>query len=205
MGVDHTTHEFPASEWDAKKVHYTKAHQLLGPKNIKICRVYIGLFLEDSIGPWFGFDTKAGIYEAIGTGDEKITFTSLKDVGLAIASLVALPLEDIPEQVRIAGDSLSIKQIAKTMTTAGAGPIAITSVPLEGYRQRVVDAQKGTETFLRFLMGEGRIDHSTDGMGNLNELVNPEEKTWKWKTMVDLAEETRGKPWGDSEWPPPTN
>ena len=34
----------------------------------------------------------------------------------------------------------------------------------------------------RVLMGEGKMDFSKD---NLNELVNPGESLWKWKTVED--------------------
>ena len=35
-------------------------------------------------------------------------------------------------------------------------------------------------------MGEGRLDFSKD---NLNELVNPGESLWKWKTVEDQIRE----------------
>ena len=42
----------------------------------------------------------------------------------------------------------------------------------------------------RVLMGEGKLDWSGD---NQNELVNPNESIWKWKTVEDFAKETSGK------------
>ena len=41
------------------------------------------------------------------------------------------------------------------------------------------------------MMGEGNLDHSTD---NQNDVVNPKECHWKWKTVLDFAKETGGKP-----------
>jgi hypothetical protein len=34
-------------------------------------------------------------------------------------------------------------------------------------------------------------------LGNQNELVNPGEGLWKWKTMREYAKETKGGPWTD--------
>jgi len=51
--------------------------------------------------------------------------------------------------------------------------------------------------FLRFLMGERKIEHTTRGLGNSNESVNPGESVWKWKRMEEFAKETGGRPWGD--------
>jgi hypothetical protein len=49
FGVDHTIHDFLHPEWDAKKHHFAIAQEVL-PKSTKVVRVFIGLFLEDSIG-----------------------------------------------------------------------------------------------------------------------------------------------------------
>ncbi len=39
-------------------------------------------------------------------------------------------------------------------------------------------------------MGEGRLDFSED---NANELVNPSQSVWKWKTMAQFVAETYAK------------
>jgi hypothetical protein len=65
FGVDQTIHGFPHPEWDAKKRHVNIAHEVL-PKSTKAIQIFIGLFLEDSIGYWFGFDTKKGVYDKFG-------------------------------------------------------------------------------------------------------------------------------------------
>ena len=45
--------------------------------------------------------------------------------------------------------------------------------------------------FIRFVMGEGKLDFSR----NENELANPGEKSWKWKTVKDYAKEVGRLPW----------
>lgn len=203
LGLDHTVHDFSAPEWEAKKIHYSNARKLLEPKHIKLCRVYTGLFLEESIGPWFGFYTKKGKYEIVGSSDSKTAYTSLKDVGLAMASLAAMSVESVPEEVRLAGDNISPEEIARIMQEAGAGRIELTSIPLTEYKFQVVNnaESKGTADFIRFIMGEGKGDHGLTGLGNSNDIVNEGESIWVWKKIRDLAAETSGRPWADYEWP----
>lgn len=51
---DHVKHV----EWESKKQHFQLVEQLL--PTVKICWVFQVSFLDESIGPWFGFDTKEG-------------------------------------------------------------------------------------------------------------------------------------------------
>ncbi|GLA36228.1 hypothetical protein AnigIFM63309_002146 [Aspergillus niger] len=213
FGVNHYVHDFPHLEWDAKKKHMALAEQLLtqGPKKVKICRVFCGLFLEDSIGPWFGFDTKRGRYESVGSSRVPVSFTSLGDVGRSVAALASLRVDEVPEVVHVAGDSRSVVEIAEVMGGAGGGgedgkgEIEVVEVGLEEYKRDVTTGKKDSwdpAPYLRFLMGEGKIMHTRDGLGDDDELVNPGERLWKWETLRDLAERTGGRPWGDYAWPP---
>jgi hypothetical protein len=196
-------HDFPHEEWDAKKKHYRLAQEVI--PNIRICRVYAGLFLEDSIGPWFGFDTKRGRYEAVGSTDQITSYTSMRDVGRALGVLSTLDPGKVPEQVHLAGDSKSMAQIARIMEEASGekeGGIEVTSVPLTEYKADVFANPRPTpEKYLRFLMAEGLIDHTGKGLGNDNALVEGAEGFERWQSLKDLAGETGGKPWGDAEWP----
>lgn len=200
FGVDHTIHDFSHEEWNHKKSHYDLARSTL-PSNVRICRIFIGLFIEASIGPWFGFDTKNATYEAIGSADVPVSFTSLEDTGRAIASIACMPLGEIPEQVHVSSETLTIRELAKIMEEAGSDPIEIREIDLQEYKQGVIE--EGTtdpSKYLRFLMGEGKINHTKQAMGNDNDLVNPGEKFWRWKEMKEYAEETKGRPWSDYDW-----
>ncbi|KAA8642008.1 hypothetical protein EYZ11_003969 [Aspergillus tanneri] len=201
FGVDHYIHDFPHLEWDQKTKHFNLARQLT-PK-VKVCRVFSGLFLEDSIGPWFGFDTKNGKYESVGSPHTPISFTSLDDVGRSVAALCALPKEKIPDVAHLAGDTQSISEIAGIMKDAGAGQIDVTEISLQKYKDATT-AQTSwyPASYLRFLMGENRINHTSTGLGNVNELVNADQKLWKWGSLADLANQERGTPWKDFPWPP---
>lgn len=201
FGVDHYGHDFAHLEWYEKKKHLANAQPVV--THLKICRVFCGLFIEDSIGPWFGLDTKNGKYTSVGSPHSPISFTSLQDVGKAVASLATFPEEKLPEIVHLAGDTRSICEIASIMQAAGAGQIEVAEIPYEAYKTKTTsEASWDPAAYLRFLMGDGNINHSAAGLGNDNELVNPGQRLWKWKTLEDLAKETKGRPWKDTVWPP---
>ncbi|KAF4994531.1 hypothetical protein FGRMN_5741 [Fusarium graminum] len=199
FGVDHYVHNFPHEEWDAKKAHFRLASDLIS--NISICRVYAGLFLEDSIGPWFGFDTKRGRYEAVGDPGQRTSYTSMYDVGKALAILACQPVGSVSPEVHLSGDSKSMTEIAELMEANGAGRIKVSSVPLESYRASVLAKPSPTpERYLRFLMGEGKIHHSIDGIGNQNDIMQADGGLSTWRSVSQLAKEARGRPWAEAEW-----
>ncbi len=203
FGVNHYLHDFSHKEWDAKKRHFRLATDELIPKNIKICRVYAGLFLEDSIGPWFGFWTKLQRYEAVGSDEQPCSYTSIGDLGKCLAILAALPLSEIPDEIQLSGDSKSFSQIAQIMGSKGGGSIQLSSIPLASYKQQVLANPSPTpERYLRFLMGEGKIDHTDTGLGNHNFLVEGDTGFGRWSSLMDLANQTNGQPWVDAEWKP---
>ncbi|CAI7568492.1 unnamed protein product [Penicillium glandicola] len=200
FGVDHYIHDFAHLEWDAKKKHLSNAQSVI--TNTKICRVFCGLFLEDSIGPWFGLDTQNGKYASVGSSRTPVSFTSLDDVGRTVASLATLSTEKIPDVVHVGGDSRSIVEIAGIMESAGAGRIDIDCLPYEKYKaETTAEASWRPAAYLWFLMGDGGIAHTAAFLGDDNDLVNPGQRLWKWKTVEDLAKETNGQPVKDVVWP----
>ena len=149
FGVDHTIHDFPHPEWDAKKHHFAIAQEVL-PKSTKVIRVFIGLFLEDSIGWWFGFDTKKGVYEAVGSAEKKASFTSVDDVGKVLAVLAGMSVEElekVPDQLHISGTSASMSEVAKLMMDAQNMPrseISVKTIDAAEYRRKTMESGKGS-------------------------------------------------------------
>lgn len=199
FGVDHTTHDFPHAEWDRKKHHSDKAVAVIPAT--KVCRIYNGLFIEDSIGPWYGLDVKRGVFESVGSPDKLISFTALGDVGKVVAQIARTPLEQIPECLHISGDALTIRQLGAAMENAGSSPIQIKEVDLDDFKQKTLaEGTHDPSKYLRFLMGEGKIDHTMAGLKNDNEFVNPGQHNWRWKTVAQYATETGGRPWVEFDW-----
>ncbi|MGG6497934.1 UNVERIFIED_CONTAM: hypothetical protein NY603_33920, partial [Bacteroidetes bacterium 56_B9] len=83
-----------------------------------------------------------------------------------------------------------------------SSPIAVKEIELNEYKRRAIaENVPDPMKYLRFLMGEGKINHTESGLGNDNELVNPGQSLWKWKTVSEYAKEVNGRPWADYDWP----
>ncbi|KAK6357909.1 hypothetical protein TWF730_007266 [Orbilia blumenaviensis] len=192
FGVEHYLHDFQHPEWDKKKAHFEAVQKR---KDLKLCLIFPGLFIEWSVAPWFGLNTKEGKYEFVGSGDTPVSFTSIVDIGNAVASALAtVPVESFPEKLYFSGDAVSLRQITESMKAAGAGEIEVSTVDQAEYRAKTISTPGlSPAAYLRFLMAEGKIHNRR----NDNELVNPGGKLWKWRTMKEYAQETRGRPWAN--------
>ncbi|KAM3423094.1 hypothetical protein BST61_g553 [Cercospora zeina] len=200
FGVDHTLHDFSQPEWDHKKHHDALVKAQL--HNTKVCRIYAGLFLEDSLGPWFGMDVKRRKFHSVGSADVPVSFTTPADVGKTVAQIARMRYEDVPPQLHISGDALSIRQVARVLEHAGSPPIDVEEIQAGEFKSRAIaDDTLDPMNYLRFLMGEGKINHTASVVGNDNELVNPGQRLWTWKTVSEYADDVQGQPWFDYDWP----
>ncbi|EXJ58398.1 hypothetical protein A1O7_05823 [Cladophialophora yegresii CBS 114405] len=207
FGVDHTLHGFDIPEWDGKKRHYelAKKVQVQQEADFQMCRLFVGLFLHSGIGPWYGFHTSKGVYQAIGSLDQSSSYTDIGDIARVVCGLAerAVRGEKVPEALRIAGSHASCRQIAREMSAAGSGDIDLKTVELDTYRDKALSRKyedRGAIVYLRFLMGDGRVDYrpkDEGGLGNDNEVVNPWEQQFVWKTVRDLAHQSGGRPNSD--------
>lgn len=207
FGVDHMLHDFQMREWDGKKKHLKLAREVCKPAGIKVCRVFIGLFLEDAFGEWYGYGKaerdESGreriVVEAVGDLDSVVSYTSLGDVGKVITVLsTEVSVGDVPESLRLAGSSSSMREVSKVIYEQNKS--RGTSVVLrkrDGAKMKEeLIAEKSTDSlkYLRFLMGDGSIDYRNKqdgGLGNDNEVVNPGEKYFKWMTWQEQLKESQ--------------
>jgi hypothetical protein len=160
-----------------------------------------------------GFYHEEEVWYMPGTGDVPVTLTSKRDIALSVVELINLALsspEKIPAHVRIAGTNHTPRQIVEILNTAAKGKTNLRLQLLnedetkELFSRLVFEPPKGEEhAFDQKFMNEiaTRVFTMSGGGGNLdfseynhNELVNPGESKWKWKTMQDYAEETNGMP-----------
>jgi hypothetical protein len=163
--------------------------------------------------PAHGFMSKEQIWYMPGTGDTPVTFTSKKDIALSVIEVIKLALSNpssLPEYVRIAGTNHSPREIVEIFNTAAKGKSHITLKLLSDQeadnlmKQLKWEAPPGQQTdFDPEYMNEvgSRVFRMSGGTGNLdfskrndNELVNPGQSKWKWKTMEEYAQEVEGLP-----------
>lgn len=185
------------------------------PHRIRICRIHTGLFLHDGIGPWTGFHTARGVYSVV--GDAKAggwtAYTDVGDVARVIAVLSKRVLRhdgregevrggrddsaEIPGAIRLAGCVANAAEIARVMSDAGADNITLRSVDLDAYKGRLLGKayeDRAPMPFVKLITGMGLGDYRPKAWGNDNEVVNPDQRLWRWKTVSDLARETGGRP-----------
>jgi hypothetical protein len=188
-------------------IYYRSSSQL-------ICRV--GLFMEHPQGgfmPPHGFMREEEIWYMPGTGDIPLTFTSKKDIALSIVEIIKIAMKDpstLPEYIRLAGTNNTPKEIVEIFNKAAKGKTHL--------QLKLLDDEQADELMrnlkwdfppdqpndydldymnevasrvFRMSGGTGNLDFSTK---NDNELVNPGESKWKWKTMEKYAEEVGGMP-----------
>jgi len=208
FGCDHRLNEFPGyehAEWTTKAVRDRAARELMKDKT-KIISVYTSCILE-LIGPFMGYDTNNHKFTIVGSSSQRITFNSFYDIGRSVAELSLLALSrtnasTVPDYVRIAGTTQSILEIKEIVEKARkeAGikddhPIKIVSEDLEVHKQRVKERQQNEHGrsvmgHLWILMAEGKMDFTAE---NDNELINPNQGVWKWKSMEDYVRSVDGK------------
>ena len=165
---------------------------------VKVCRIFIGLFLEDII-PELGFDFGRNVFESVGSVDTKISYTSMDDVGKVLALIAKMSLGELakmPETIRLSGTAASMADTAQMMLEATGKSVSVSSVDGPAFKRTTLDSgDQNPYPYLRFLMGDGSIDYrrkSAGGLGNENELMNLGGTRLKWRTMWDLIKERHG-------------
>ena len=155
-----------------------------------------------------GFDIANNTFTPYGSPSTKLSSNSRADIAKAIARLSILALDPataakVPDELRIAGTTTTFEEVRDIVARVkgvekgkivsedlAAHKKALSEKPGEnfpGYARLVLSSRAcsmSTETDdvvrHRVLLGEGKVDYSSD---NSNELVNPGQSLWKWKTV----------------------
>jgi hypothetical protein len=160
-----------------------------------------------------GFFPEREAWYVPGDGTTPLAITSKTDIGRAIVELIAMLFETpdrVPSRVRIAGTIRTPKEIVDIFNRASKGKTNIKMIPLSDEESKVFmnkDNMKpppglpagfdlnliydvATRVF-RMAGAGGNLDFS---QANDNELVNPGQSKWKWKTIETYADEVEGMP-----------
>jgi hypothetical protein len=176
----------------------------------------IGLFMEHPAGGFMqghGFVSAEQTWYMPGTGDVPLTMTSKKDIVLSTIEIIKIAMTNpssLKHHYRIAGTNKTPKQIVELFNKAAKGKTHLKLVLLSHEeadalmkKLQFVPAPDFQHTYDLDYMNEvaSRVFRMSGGTGNLdfskyndNELVNPGESKWKWKTMEEYAEEVQGMP-----------
>ena len=160
-----------------------------------------------------GFFAERQAWYVPGDGHTPLTVTSKADIGRSISELIQMALETpdaVPQRIRIAGTNRTPREIVDIFNAAAKGKTYIKLTTLSDDEAKVFmnkDNMKpptrlpkdfdlssiydvATRVF-RMAGSGGNLDFSQQ---NDNEMVNPGESKWKWKTIEAYAEEVEGMP-----------
>jgi len=163
--------------------------------------------------PPHGFMRDEQIWYMPGTGEVPLTFTSKRDISLSVIEVIKIAMEDpsrLPKYVRIAGTNNTPKEITEILNRAAKGKTKIELKLLSDWEADELmknlkwdmPPERASEYDFDYMNEVGaRVFRMSGGTGNLdfskqndNELVNPGQSRWKWKTMEEYAEEVDGMP-----------
>ncbi|KAH9858412.1 NmrA-like family-domain-containing protein [Lenzites betulinus] len=193
FGLDHRLVDFSGyehPEW-AEKQEIAKATRAIAKgTQTKVIALYSSIFVEILLGPYLGFDLQNNVFTPYGPASQKFATTSKADIGRATASLSLLALDpktaaSVPDLVRIAGSIVTFEDVRDIFARVKGVPKGeIQSVDIEAAIARL-RSEKGHAgnllDYIRVALGKNWADFSE----NDNELVNPGQKAWKWKTLED--------------------
>ncbi|RDX47845.1 hypothetical protein OH76DRAFT_1419308 [Lentinus brumalis] len=193
FGADYRLNEFDGyehPEWRRKRVINADTEAALKGTQTKIVLVATGMFLEWLFSPGLGIDIENNVYTPLGSASTRLATTAEDDIARAVAQLAILSLDPatasrVPAHARIAGQNVSYEEIRDAVSRIKGVPKGeIKSKNLEEFNSNLkANPNDNLLDYIRVLVGQGKFDFSSE---NANELVNPGQSLWKWKTVEDL-------------------
>ncbi|RPD64136.1 hypothetical protein L226DRAFT_552087 [Lentinus tigrinus ALCF2SS1-7] len=192
FGSDYRVVDFPGfemAEWPMKQAVIDETWALAEGK-IKVIALMNGAFTSWVFRPdrTVGVDVANNTFTCFDPPTARFGVTDLSDIGRAVAQLSVLTVNSetaskIPDVVRIAGQNVSMEDIrAAVARVKGVAPGKIKALredyPASQYRILDYIRIRGISVGI----AEGQMDMSE----NENELVNPGQTLWKWKTIDDV-------------------
>ncbi|RPD57558.1 NAD(P)-binding protein [Lentinus tigrinus ALCF2SS1-7] len=192
FGADWRLNEFDGyehKEWRTKRVVTAETKAALQGTRTKLIMPAIGLFLGWLFHPGLGIDIEKNVYTPLGSERTRVATTAEDDIARSVARLAILSLDPatastVPTDLRIAGQNVSYEEIPDAVSRVKGVPNgAIKTLDLEEFDRNLKEnPNDNLLDYIRVLIGQGKMDFSRE---NANELVNPNQSLWKWKTVED--------------------
>ncbi|TFK86749.1 NAD(P)-binding protein [Polyporus arcularius HHB13444] len=196
FGSDYRFVDFPGfemAEWPMKRAVGEETRALADGK-LKIISLMNGAFTSWVFRPdrTVGVDVANNTFTCFDPPSARFGVTDLADIGRAVAQLSVLALDPetagtVPDVVRIAGQNVSMEDIRDAVARVkGVAPGKIVNLgdpapAKKALRDEYPDSRYRILDYVRVANAEGQCDMSE----NDNELVNPGQSLWKWKTVDD--------------------
>ncbi|KIO31693.1 hypothetical protein M407DRAFT_218886 [Tulasnella calospora MUT 4182] len=169
-----------------KNIMSTYARELNGG-SMKVISIYTAAFLEVL------FLMANGVFNLFGDPANKFSYTSMRDIGLSVASMVVLSAQDpasVPDYVRLSGGAISWVGLAELIEKERGGKVTVNIGDINILQEKI-EKEDDRLSAGRYAFATGAADYSEN---NFNELVNPGESLWKWDTIEEYVHRTQGLP-----------
>lgn len=169
--LDHSRY-VPEPELAAKEAHAQRARSW----GLKTVQLFCGILMEPAMTDesHFGIQLSSRRIEAVmpqcgGRSEARISFTSTKDVGMAIASIGRYEPKQLADRIAISGDACTLRELAEMWGAITRQSVQLVVRPLETY-----DAGNEIARQRRLAAGKGHLDLVRQHASWVN---NGE---WKW-------------------------
>lgn len=152
---------------------------------IKTVQIFCGMLMEYVVpsGSWFGVDLPNRRIDAVvpaGLPEPKVSFTSIGDVAMAIASVARRRPNTLPDVIRISGDSCTLRQLGESWQNLTRSRVHIATTDLAAFKQSVIERNSSSVAhYYRLAAGEGLLDYSTT---HANAWLSAGIQ-WQWKSI----------------------
>jgi hypothetical protein len=134
-------------------------------------------------GSWFGVDLpnrRIDVVIPAGRPEPKVSFTSVSDVALAIASVARRVPKTLPDVIHIAGDSCTLRELGESWESLAGAEVHTTTTDLASFKRSILErGSPNVSHYYRLAAGEGMLDYSTK---NVNSWLS-DGAQWKWKSI----------------------
>ncbi|PUU83678.1 hypothetical protein B9Z19DRAFT_783049 [Tuber borchii] len=154
---------------------------------IKSVQIFCGIFMEHSIpsGGHLGIDLPGRRVTAVvqaGRPEPRVTFTSVRDVAMTIASVASRSPSSLPDTIRIAGDTWTLRQLGEYYQSLIGAGVHITTQDYSTFSQLVLDQNipvldQSISGHYQLAAGAGLLDYS-------NEWASA--GMWQWRSIQHL-------------------
>lgn len=111
-----------------------------------------------------------------GRPEPRVTFTSVRDVAMTIASVASRRPSSLPDAIRIAGDTWTLRQLGEYYQNLIGAGVHVTTQDYSTFSQSV----QNISGHYQLAAGAGLLDYST----NVNEWASA--GMWQWRSIQHL-------------------
>ncbi|KAG0633469.1 hypothetical protein HOY80DRAFT_1063689 [Tuber brumale] len=177
FGPDHRFFNYQ-SPFAQKQVHSNNVRDA----GVKSVQIFCGIFMEYAIssGRHLGIDLPGRRVTTVvqaGRPEPRVSFTSIRDVAITIAFVASRTPSSLPDAVRIAGDTWTLRQLGEYYESITGDEVNITTQDYTAFSASVLqDGHQNINSHYQLAAGAGLLDYSTN---NDNEWASAGRPHWR--------------------------